>query len=172
MSQDDFYIGREAMLSAGESDQNFDTLAAIDCEQISALLKVVRTPGFSTIVIPKYDFVKQAPCGVQSVRVKNTLIAEGHLIFTSSNVLEQVDFLIYMDVDRYVAKERRFSRDLLQRGYDLSSSRSYYETYVVPQLKVIDRLRAQAHYIVDSSGGIDGFRHHVANISAILKKTD
>lgn len=169
ISQDDFYVGRKAMLLAGESGQNFDTLSAIDCEHLSLILKNAQMPCVSTIQVPNYDFVQQAPLGFKSIEVKSVLVAEGHLIFTSPNVLDQLGFLIYMDADRDVAKERRFSRDLLQRGYDISSSRSYYEKYVVPQLDAIDKLRSQADYIVNSNDRVDSFRPEVAIIADILK---
>jgi len=158
------------MLSAGESGHNFDALAAIDCEHLSLVLKNAQMSCVSTIQIPNYDFVQQAPLGFKSIEVKNLVVAEGHLIFTSPSVLDHVDFLIYMDVDRDVAKERRFSRDLLQRGYDISSSRSYYEKYVVPQLDAIDKLRSQADYIVNSNDRVDSFESEVASIAGILKR--
>lgn len=166
IAQDSFYIGKEQMLSAGLSANNFDTLAALDCGQLSSILKTTNMSPNTKVNIPIYDFELQEPIGHEIINMKDQVIIEGHLIFTLENILELVDFLIYIDTDRNTAKKRRFSRDICKRGYKAESCETYYENYVMPTLDLIESLKGKANLVVNANLPVGTY---VSEIKKIIK---
>jgi uridine kinase len=167
--QDDFYIGAQAMRASGKSIDNFDTLDALDSKGLIANLDVIHAATVKTIEVPNYDYVRQAPSGFRSVSNTDTVVVEGHLIFTSEEILNYVDFLIYVDIEEHIAKERRFLRDVVERGYDAQECESYYIKYVLPQIKNIEKLKIKADYVLSNDTGISELGDHVLEICACLK---
>lgn len=163
IAQDSFYIGKEQMLSAGLSANNFDTLAALDCGQLSSILKTTNMSPNAKVNIPIYDFELQEPIGHEIINMKDQVIIEGHLIFTLENILELVDFLIYIDTDRSTAKKRRFTRDISERGYESKSCETYYKKYVIPTLDAIESIKDKADYVVNANQSIDTYLLEIKN---------
>jgi len=168
IAQDNFYIGNRAMLSSGISGEDFDSLEALDCDQLSSVLKSIKSCADTEVDIPVYDFKRQEPAGKSKIRLKDTVIIEGHLIFTSAEILADVDFLIYIDIDRVTAEKRRFARDINERGYNLENSKSYYDRFVIAGLDIIEQLKLKADYVVSCKGGIEDYNGHVNDIAHIL----
>jgi len=169
ISQDDFYHGRDVMLAAGESAENFDSLAAIDYSLLASILDQVQHSNIHIVRVPNYDFIRQSRDGFKSVEVRDPIIVEGHLVFTSPEVTDHVDFLVYMDANREIARERRLSRDIRERGYSAIGSKVYYEKYVLPQLDSIEEIRIWADLIVDSNNTVDDTKLEIPGIVEILK---
>jgi uridine kinase len=114
--------------------------------------------------------VHSAPNGFRSIVNSDIVIVEGHLLFTSDRILSYVDFLIYIDIDERIAKERRFSRDVVERGYTLEDCESYYMEYVESQLESIGDLKSKADYIIGNHVLKDVLNDHVETLSALLTK--
>jgi len=166
ISQDDFYFGCSAMRAAGQPGHNFDTLAAINCKGLLETLGAICDGKSPSIEVPNYDHVRSAPNGFRNIVNSDVIIVEGHLLFTSDRILSYVDFLIYMDIDEEIAKERRFARDVVERGYHAQECESYYIKYVFPQIKKIEKLKIKADYVLSKDTGISGLDDHVLEICA------
>lgn len=170
ISQDDFYIGCTAMRAAGQSGDNFDTLDAINCKGLTDTLDAICDGKRPSIEVPNYDHVRSAPNGFRNIVNSDVIIVEGHLLFTSDRILSYVDFLIYIDIDEEIAKERRFARDVVERGYTLEDCESYYMEYVESQLESIGDLKSKADYIIGNHVLKDVLNDHVETLSALLTK--
>jgi uridine kinase len=168
ISQDDFYIGAQAMRAAGGQIDNFDTVEALDIDGIVSVLNAVSESSFKTVVVPDYDYKLRAPNGSRSICSTDVVVVEGHIMFTESNVLRYVDFLVYIDIEERVAKTRRFRRDVAERGFDVQECESYYEKFVFPSIKSIERLKGKANYVLNNDDELSQLDNHVLKIGSLI----
>lgn len=136
-SQDNFYVGRRQMKALGIDPEDFDQLRAIDVVELKAALQKIRTSQYGFINTPIYSFLEQARAYTEIKEVKRITIFEGHLALADLGVRSSVDLIIYIEVPEALAKQRRFSRDKLERGYLEKDCEDYYRRYVIPSRKIV-----------------------------------
>jgi uridine kinase len=169
ISQDDFYIGANAIVNENSSGTNFDTLTALDTDQILLTLRKIKNFNHSSIQIPNYNHITQSPNGYKNIALQEITLVEGHLIFTSQDILDLVDFNIYIDVDRNTAKTRRFTRDVAERGFDKEECEAYYDKYVTQTLDVIENLKYKADFLIDARTGVDTYTSQIEKILLLVE---
>ena len=169
ISQDDFYIGANAMVGKNSSMVNFDSLTALNINRFLLILREIKNGNQLLIQIPSYNHSTQSPDGFKDIDIKDITLVEGHLIFTSQDVLDLVDFNIYMDVDRSTAKARRFIRDEAERGYDKENSEAYYNNYVIQTLDRIESLKRKADFVIDARTGADTFTSQIEKMLLLVE---
>ena len=170
ISQDDFYIGANAIVNENSSGTNFDTLTALDTDQILLTLRNIKNFNHSSIQIPNYNHITQSPDGYKNIALQEITLVEGHLIFTSQDILDLVDFNIYIDVDRNTAKARRFTRDVAERGFDKEECEAYYNKYVTQTLDAIENLKYKADFLIDARTGVDTYTSQIEKILLLVER--
>ncbi len=170
ISQDDFYIGANAIVNENSSSTNFDTLTALDTDQILLTLRKIKNFNHSSIQIPNYNHITQSPDGYKNIALQEITLVEGHLIFTSQDILDLVDFNIYIDVDRNTAKARRFTRDVAERGFDKEECEAYYNKYVTQTLDAIENLKYKADFLIDARTGVDTYTSQIEKILLLVER--
>ena len=170
ISQDDFYIGVNAIVNENSSGTNFDTLTALDTDQILLTLRKIKNFNHSSIQIPNYNHITQSPDGYKNIALQEITLVEGHLIFTSQDILDLVDFNIYIDVDRNTAKTRRFTRDVAERGFDKEECEAYYNKYVTQTLDAIENLKYKADFLIDARTGVDTYTSQIEKILLLVER--
>ena len=169
ISQDDFYIGANAMASQGSSVVNFDSLTALNTDRFLLTLREIKNGKHSLIQIPNYNHSTQSPDGFKDITLKQIVLVEGHLIFTSQDIFDLVDFNIYMDVDRNTGKIRRFTRDVMERGYNKEECEAYYNNYVIQTLDMIESLKCKADFVIDARAGVDTYISQIEKMLLLVE---
>ena len=169
ISQDDFYIGANAMVSQDSSVANFDSLTALNTDGFLLTLREIKNGNHSLIQIPNYNHSTQSPDGFKDIALQEIALVEGHLIFTSQDILDLVDFNIYMDIDRNTAKTRRFTRDVAERGYDKEECEAYYNNYVIQTLDTIESLKYKADFVIDAKTSADTYTSQIEKMLLLLQ---
>ena len=169
ISQDDFYIGANAMVGQDSFMANFDTLTALNTDRFLLTLREIKNFNNSIIQIPNYNHSTQSPDGFKNIVLQEITLVEGHLIFTSQDILDLVDFNIYIDVDRNTAKTRRFTRDVAERGFDKEECEAYYDKYVTQTLDAIENLKYKADFLIDARTGVDTYTSQIEKILLLVE---
>ena len=164
------YVGKKAMVAQDSLMTNFDTLTALNTNQFLLTLKKIKNFNHSLIQIPNYNHLTQSPDGLKNISLQEINLVEGHLIFTSQDIFELVDFNIYMDIDRTTAKIRRFTRDVLERGFVKDECESYYNKYVIQTLDTIERLKYKADFVIDARTGVDNYTSQIEKMLILVEK--
>jgi uridine kinase len=167
--QDDFYIGANAMVGQDSFVANFDTLTALNTDQFLLTLIEIKNGNHSLIQTPNYNYLTQSPDGFKNIALQEITLVEGHLIFTLQNILDLVDFNIYIDIDRKTAKTRRFTRDVVERGFDKEECEAYYNNYVIQTLDTIESLKYKADFVIDAKTSADTYTSQIEKMLLLLQ---
>jgi uridine kinase len=169
ISQDDFYIGMNAMVNQDSFMANFDTLTALNTDRFLLTLREIKNFNHSLIQTPNYNHSTQSPDGFKDIVLQDITLVEGHLIFTSQDILDLVDFKIYMDVDRNTAKTRRFTRDVAERGFNKEECEEYYNKYVTQTLDTIECLKYKADFLINARTDVDTYTSQIEKMLLLVK---
>ena len=170
ISQDDFYVGKKAMVAQDSFMTNFDTLTALNTDRLMLALREIKNFNHSLIQVPNYNHLTQSPDGFKNIFLQEINLVEGHLIFTLQDILELVDFNIYMDIDRNTAKTRRFNRDVLERGFVKEECETYYNNHITQTLDTIESLKYKADFVIDARSGADTYTSQIEKMLIFVEK--
>ena len=126
LSQDRYYHS-----PVGEAkEHNFDEPAALDWGLFAAQLAELRAGR--AVDLPDYCFVKHQRTGITWAQPAEILLLEGTLILSQSEIAEQLDLAVYIDIDADIRLLRRLVRDLRERGRSVDSVARQYLSSVRP----------------------------------------
>lgn len=141
ISLDDYYKTKPKEIL--EKDYNFDNPKALDLELLKNHLKELHQNKI--IKKPIYDFKTSSRKGYENLSPSDIIIIEG--LFSLNNLLvDEVDLMIYIQVDENIMLQRRIKRDIENRGQTKqevinqwkNSVFPAYKKYIKPQMKNAD----------------------------------
>lgn len=140
-------------LSAEERARiNFDHPDSLETELL--IEHVRRLKRRESVNIPVYNFTTHTRDeATVAVGPQPIILVEGILIFTSSDLRDELDIKIYVDTDADIRFIRRLSRDIAERGRTAESVVEQYLKTVRPMhLKFVEPTKRYADVIVPEGG--------------------
>ena len=151
----DRYYRDLAHLSMQERAQsNFDEPAALEHELLVSHLREIREGR--GIEVPFYDFSTHARTGrVDVLEPAKFVILEGLFTLYWSRLRELLDTGVYVEAASDVCLQRRYERDIAERGRTPESVIHQYRSTVAPMAEqYVSPTRAHAHVIVSGTTSV------------------
>lgn len=153
LSLDNYYKPRTEQPKDDQGIENFDLPESLDRARFSEDLKTLKSG--QDITITEYTFNNNAKTP-QSIHVKATpiIVVEGIFTFYYKEILDLLDFKIFIEAPDYLMLTRRITRDAEERGYDLSDVLYRFQHHVTPSFKkYIEPLKNEADIIIPNHNG-------------------
>lgn len=151
LSMDDYYKEYDKQKLDENGIVNFDLPGAIEHERI--IHDISKLKMGETIQIQEYTFnnPKMEP-KLKTLTPSKILIVEGIFLLFFQDLLEQLDFSVYIDVDPHIQLSRRMKRDLKMRGYSEDQIRYQWENHVIPCFEeYIEPFIKNADIVIDNN---------------------
>lgn len=154
LSQDYYYRDQSIKPYSQRLLTNYDHPHAIDfglmIDHISAL------KSNQSIRHPLYDFHQHNRKSTSVLlRPAPLLIIEGILIFAVKELLDRIDYKIYVDTPQEICFIRRLARDTIHRGRSVESVIDQYHKTVYPMfVKYVDPYKKHANLLIENSGNL------------------
>lgn len=154
LSLDDFYLDRSHLTPARRARLNFDVPRAIDWTQAAQALRDCRA-GLPARV-PRYDFATHSRRAEPQVwHPRPIVLVEGLWLLRPAELRSLFDLKIYLDTPADLRRDRRVTRDTLERGYTAEAVRQRLDAtvrpmharYVEPQRRHADLVIAQPYRV-------------------------
>ena len=135
ISFDSYYHDYSGLSVDERAGVNFDHPDSLDVDLLVEHLQTLRAGR--EIAVPVYDFANHTRSGdLELVAPSRFVIIEGILLFAFARIRRELDFLIFRDCEEPVRAQRRFRRDVSQRGHTPESVRSQWESTVQPMHEI------------------------------------
>lgn len=131
ISHDYYYKSHDDMSYEERKLLNYDHPNAFETDRLIRDIKSLKAGN--AIDRPDYDFtIHNRSDKTIKVNPAKVIILEGILIFENKELLDLMDIKIYVDTDADVRLIRRILRDVKERGRDLDSVITQYQSTVKP----------------------------------------
>jgi uridine kinase len=135
ISFDSYYHDYSALTVDERAGLNFDHPASLDVELLIDHLRALRAGR--EVAVPVYDFVNHTRSGdLDVVAPRRFVIIEGILLFSFPQVRAELDYLVFRDCDEVTRAERRYRRDVSERGRTPESVRHQWVSNVQPMHEI------------------------------------
>jgi uridine kinase len=115
LAQDSYYIDQSARFTGDGESVNFDEPEALDFALLTVHLQALKRG--ETIQVPRYDFAThQRLAETTELKATRVVLVDGTLILGQPSVLRELDNAIFIETAEELRYERRFNRDLNERG--------------------------------------------------------
>lgn len=115
ISQDSYYIDQSHNFDRDGGSVNFDHPGSLELKLLAD--HIFQLKYNNSVQVPIYDFASHKRLQKTTpVNPNKIIIVDGILIFSEPKVREQLDELIFLDVDEQTRFERRLKRDVAERG--------------------------------------------------------
>ncbi|MEY3901788.1 MAG: hypothetical protein RL189_1094 [Pseudomonadota bacterium] len=131
LRQDSYYRDLSGLTPDERDNVNFDHPQALEFDLLCEHLKLLKqgTP----IEVPEYDFATHTRSPITQVSAaKPIVVIEGILIFSQAQILEQLQYSVFVDAPEDVRLSRRIRRDIAERGRTRESVEKQFFTTVAP----------------------------------------
>ncbi len=168
VSQDNYYraLDEQAWDAAGFA--NFDLPTAFHREQLAADLRMlvcgeaVKGTEFTFNQVDK-------PGRLLVIEPARVVLVEGLFLFHCEEIRALFDLRVFIDAPEEVCKQRRFRRDVSERGSPLAHVEHQWVNHVVPAYRqFVLPYREDAHLIVTNHAGyekgLEVVTHHVQQV--------
>lgn len=151
LSMDDYYKEYDMQEQDENGIVNFDLPGAIEHDKIIQDISKLRLG--ETIQIKEYTFNNpEVKPKMKTLAPSKILIVEGIFLLFFQKILDQLDFLVYIDVDPHIQLSRRMKRDLKMRGYSKDQIRYQWENHVIPCFEeYIEPFIKNADIVIDNN---------------------
>lgn len=151
LSMDDYYKPIEQQELDEKGEVNFDLPSAISVDLIIQDIQKLRNG--ETVRFKEYTFNNPSlEPKTKELKPKKILIVEGIFLLYYSEILEALDFSVYIDVDPHIQLSRRLERDLESRGYSEDQIKYQWENHVIPCFEnYIKPFISKADLIIDNN---------------------
>lgn len=153
LTHDHYYRDQSHKSLEERSKTNFDHPDSLETELLVQHLRDLKEGKIA--ILPTYDFKTHARTPVTTmVHPKTIIIVEGILIFTNSDLCDELDMKVFVDADSDTRVLRRIRRDTVERGRTLDSIMAQYESHVKPMHgQWVEPSKAKADVIINSETG-------------------
>jgi len=171
VSQDNYYHPKEMQELDGNGVENYDLPSSINRKQFfDDMMKLVDGGEIEKL---EYNFNNPA-WKPQTVIVKSApvIIMEGLFVFHYEEIMQQLDYKVYIDVNHEERFRRRIKRDLKERGYPEDLIRYQWHSHVRPaELKYLEPYISECNLVVDNNFHYrEGLESLVETINSYLNK--
>lgn len=151
VSFDSYYHDHSHLTVEQRAEVNFDHPDSLDVELLVAHLKALKAG--QEVAVPVYDFANHTRSGdIDIVGPHSFVIIEGILLFAFEEVRNNLDFMIFRDCPTDVRAQRRFKRDVSQRGRTPDSVRAQWAQTVQPMHEIYVEPNARYADLVTTHG--------------------
>ena len=152
LRHDNYYKRHDEMSYEERSRLNYDHPDAFDTELLCAHIRQLKA-GYR-IEMPVYDYsVHNRSDKTTPVLPNPVIILEGILIFAEPELVDLMDFRIFVDTDADERILRRIKRDVNERGRSLESvMRQYRETVKPMHDQFVEPSKRRADIIIPEGG--------------------
>lgn len=152
LRHDNYYKRHDEMSYEERSRLNYDHPDAFDTELLCAHIRQLKA-GYR-IEMPVYDYsVHNRSDKTTPVLPNPVIILEGILIFAEPELVDLMDFRIFVDTDADERILRRIKRDVNERGRSLESvMRQYRETVKPMHDQFVEPSKRKANIIIPEGG--------------------
>jgi uridine kinase len=173
VSQDNYYYPKEDQQKDAEGIENYDLPTSINRHHFyDDMMKLVAGEPIEKL---EYNFNNPAwkPQKVV-VHPAPVIIMEGLFVFHYQEMMDQLDYKVYIDVHHEERFNRRLKRDLSERGYPESLIRYQWNAHVRPaEEKYLEPYISECNLVVDNNFHYrEGLDSLVATIHSYLQKTN
>jgi uridine kinase len=155
ISQDHYYKAKHLQTIDEKGVENFDLPTAIERERFHQ--DVIKLKQGKSISIPEYTFNNPgAEPRTLIFEPAPILIIEGLFVQYFSELANEVDLKIFIEVKDYIKLSRRILRDNDERGYDVHDVLYRYKNHVMPVYEALIRpLKHQADLIIPNNDSFE-----------------
>ena len=152
LRHDNYYKRHDEMSYEERSRLNYDHPDAFDTELLCAHIRQLKAGH--RIEMPVYDYsVHNRSDKTTPVLPNPVIILEGILIFAEPELVDLMDFRIFVDTDADERILRRIKRDVNERGRSLESvMRQYRETVKPMHDQCVEPSKRKANIIIPEGG--------------------
>ena len=152
LRHDNYYKRHDEMSYEERSRLNYDHPDAFDTELLCAHIRQLKAGH--RIEMPVYDYsVHNRSDKTTPVLPNPVIILEGILIFAEPELVDLMDFRIFVDTDADERIQRRIKRDVNERGRSLESvMRQYRETVKPMHDQFVEPSKRKANIIIPEGG--------------------
>jgi uridine kinase len=131
LAQDSYYIDQSAHFKGDGENVNFDHPSALDFSLLSSHLESLRAG--QPIEVPIYDFAShtRSPSTLR-LEPHPVILLDGTLILSQDKIRPHLMASIFIDASETVRYQRRFKRDLIERGRQPEGIKKQFERQVKP----------------------------------------
>ncbi|NBW82047.1 uridine kinase [bacterium] len=131
LKQDSYYRDLSHLTSAERDAVNFDHPQALEFDLLCDHLKKLKAGA--SVDVPVYDFATHTRLK-ESLRTlaRPVIVIEGILIFSQAQILEQLQYSVFVDAPEDVRLSRRIRRDIAERGRTRESVEHQFFDTVAP----------------------------------------
>ncbi len=153
ISFDSYYRDLSQLSVTERAKVNFDHPDSLDVELLVEHLQSLKAGD--EVAVPVYDFSTHTRSGdIDIVAAHDFVIIEGILLLAFEEIRNNLDYMIFRDCPADVRAERRFKRDVQERGRTPESVRQQWATTVQPMHEIyVEPFMAHADLI--TTHGLD-----------------
>ncbi len=119
------------------ADIDFDSPNQLDTSLLVEHLKAMKSGSSDPVMIPEYDFASHTRKDQwKEIIPSKIILIEGILIFAEPELVELMDFKLFIDTDDDIRFIRRMKRDIAERGRTVDQVVEQYLKTVRPSFKV------------------------------------
>lgn len=155
ISQDDYYKDLSHLPEKERGETNFDHPDSIDFGLLLNNITLLKK-GLS-VLGPEYCFKAHARKSTKKeLESKPVVLIEGIYSFFYKEIYDLLDFTVYVEADSDIRLIRRIRRDVVERGRNVESVISQYESNVKPMhMEYISQQKKSAELIVNNNGNVE-----------------
>ena len=156
LAQDSYYIDQSHIFRGDGENVNFDHPDSLDFPLLAAHIRELRRGA--RIEVPIYDFPTHKRKTEQTpFEPRPLIIVDGTLILSQPPIRELLDWTIFIETSEAVRYDRRFKRDLVERGRQPDGIRKQFERQVKPMHDhFIEPSKLHATEIISGESTFDG----------------
>jgi uridine kinase len=171
VSQDNYYHSKEDQEKDDQGIENYDLPTSINRHHFfEDMMKLVDGHPIEKL---EYNFNNPAwKPQIVEVKPAPVIIMEGLFVFHYREIMDQLDYKVYIDVHHEERFKRRMKRDLSERGYPEELIRYQWQAHVRPaEEKFLEPYISECNLVVDNNDHYrDGLNELVSVIHSYLGK--
>jgi uridine kinase len=155
LAQDSYYIDQSHIFRGDGENVNFDHPESLDFTLLAQHLHTLRQGN--AIEVPIYDFPTHSRRSDHTpFEPRPLVIVDGTLILSQPPIRELLDWSIFIETSETLRFDRRFKRDLVERGRQPEGIRKQFERQVKPMHDLfVEPSKTQATEIVSGEAGFE-----------------
>lgn len=131
LSQDSYYLDLSRLFDRDGGRVNFDHPSSLDFSLLAQHLRTLKHG--EPVEVPIYDFTTHSrrPASLM-FQPRPVIVVEGILLLSQPEVMQFVDYSVFVDTPEAVRFARRLERDVRERGRSPEGVREQFEKQVKP----------------------------------------
>lgn len=157
LSQDHYYLDQSNKFDGDGGSVNFDHPDSLDFNLLAEHLVALKQ-GLP-VHVPVYDFVTHSrKPSLEPMLPSPVIVVDGTLLFSQPQILENVDYTIFVDISEEVRFKRRMKRDVQERGRTESGVTKQFLAQVKPMHdQFVEPSKKHAKHLANDTFDVEGF---------------